>query len=517
MNGRLATFQALEQTSFAGDLGTNCFYLRNVIPYDDIEGFFDDLHDRSSNNAPIDGIKIRIHEPVNDGDGILFFGGGHTGITIDISDGTANDYSDEYPHYYTKGPTGFSGFQNLHEISTASAVIDFTDLTNEDTINDNTLQGKHHKTMTDSNGIVKDECLFYLRMNDNLSGLSGPLSQDNSTLKEELYDSPLRVTTVSGTLPTPISGPASVDATSKGIEMGYGDAIATYRWTGSAISQEYGPLSGFNPSISDFTISAWVKAKQNGGSWASTDFFRGPIICGQGAYGKKWGLYVSGYGGSTTDKQLISFAGVADTDFAMLIDPRIHVGSSDHSTWEVRKDGWTHLVFSHSTTNGVKLYIGNTIGMNIGRAGPTTNMVALESHYQLTGNAASHTNAAIPSAMGTSVANNMAFIGLSNIRNPKAAGGDYQWPHLPANWSISELVLSDTNLTNPFNLPAVSVTGGSATHALEYGTHNSSGDDGYGNAGPIYFHGGIISEVAIFNKELSASEVSDLYASRTVW
>jgi hypothetical protein len=78
-------------------------------------------------------------------------------------------------------------------------------------------------------------------------------------------------------------------------------------------------------------------------------------------------------------------------------------------------------------------------------------------------------------------------------------------------------VLSDTNLTNPFNLPAVSVTGGSATHALEYGTHNSSGDDGYGNAGPIYFHGGIISEVAIFNKELSASEVSDLYASRTVW
>ena len=54
----------------------------------------------------------------------LYFGGGFTGVTMDINDGTQNDYSSFYTHPYSNGPTGTAGIQNANEISTSFATID---------------------------------------------------------------------------------------------------------------------------------------------------------------------------------------------------------------------------------------------------------------------------------------------------------------------------------------------------------------------------------------------------------
>ena len=54
----------------------------------------------------------------------LYFGGGFSGVTIDINDGTQNDYSSFYTHPYSNGPTGTTGIQHANEISTSFATID---------------------------------------------------------------------------------------------------------------------------------------------------------------------------------------------------------------------------------------------------------------------------------------------------------------------------------------------------------------------------------------------------------
>lgn len=54
----------------------------------------------------------------------LYFGGGFSGVVMDVNDGTENDYSDFYTHPYSTGPTGTAGIQNANEISTSFALID---------------------------------------------------------------------------------------------------------------------------------------------------------------------------------------------------------------------------------------------------------------------------------------------------------------------------------------------------------------------------------------------------------
>ena len=136
----IAEFESIDQqkTATSTDVMTNCFFIRNITPRDTMTDFIETFYD--SDGAAIGGIEVELLYPRTDAEGIVYFGGGHTGVTFDISDGTANDYSDDYPHHYSKGPTGFSGYQNLHEVSTASAVLDFTNITNNDTINENTCK-----------------------------------------------------------------------------------------------------------------------------------------------------------------------------------------------------------------------------------------------------------------------------------------------------------------------------------------------------------------------------------------
>ena len=54
----------------------------------------------------------------------LFFGGGFSGVVLDVNDGTTNDYSSFYTHPYANGPTGVAGLQNANEISTSYAMLD---------------------------------------------------------------------------------------------------------------------------------------------------------------------------------------------------------------------------------------------------------------------------------------------------------------------------------------------------------------------------------------------------------
>ena len=54
----------------------------------------------------------------------LFFGGGFSGVTIDINDGTKNDYSDKYTHPYANGPNGVTGIQNANETLSSFSLLD---------------------------------------------------------------------------------------------------------------------------------------------------------------------------------------------------------------------------------------------------------------------------------------------------------------------------------------------------------------------------------------------------------
>jgi len=54
----------------------------------------------------------------------LFFGGGFSGVTIDVNDGSANDYSEKYTHPYANGPTGVAGIQHANETLSSFSLVD---------------------------------------------------------------------------------------------------------------------------------------------------------------------------------------------------------------------------------------------------------------------------------------------------------------------------------------------------------------------------------------------------------
>ena len=54
----------------------------------------------------------------------LFFGGGFSGATIDINDGTQNDYAALNTHPYANGPTGCAGIQHANEILSSFSTLD---------------------------------------------------------------------------------------------------------------------------------------------------------------------------------------------------------------------------------------------------------------------------------------------------------------------------------------------------------------------------------------------------------
>jgi hypothetical protein len=56
----------------------------------------------------------------------LYFGGGFSGVVMDVNDGTQNDYTEVMSHPYSSGPTGCAGLQNVGENMGSHAIIDTT-------------------------------------------------------------------------------------------------------------------------------------------------------------------------------------------------------------------------------------------------------------------------------------------------------------------------------------------------------------------------------------------------------
>ncbi len=262
----IADFEGIDQQRLddSTDVMTNCFFIRNITPRDTMTDFIETFYD--SDGSAIGGIEVELIYPGTDSEGIVYFGGGHTGVTFDISDGTANDYSDDFPHHYSKGPTGFSGYQNLHEVSTASAVLDFTNITNNDTINDNTLRGIHHKLVDKGNASL-GRALLYVRLNEaTISGSAdSDYNQSANHIVEDLYGSPLRVTrgTIASTLSTATTGGGAPTNISIADSTHFDDAGtgfvggSSFTWTGRIIGTP-GQLTGVNNVPNTLNIGAEV-------------------------------------------------------------------------------------------------------------------------------------------------------------------------------------------------------------------------------------------------------------------
>jgi len=54
----------------------------------------------------------------------LYFGGGFSGVVIDVNDGSQNDYSSFYKHPYSTGPTGTAGVQHANETLGSHCMLD---------------------------------------------------------------------------------------------------------------------------------------------------------------------------------------------------------------------------------------------------------------------------------------------------------------------------------------------------------------------------------------------------------
>lgn len=199
VGGKKATFSTISTRNATGSSEKGVVFIKDITPLKDPEQFYNALIDTSATPATESaGIEVEFIYPLMDSSGIIFFGGGHTGVVLDISDGTNQDYSNKYTHPLSNGPTGFSGFQNIGEVTTSSAVLDFSKLTNLDTLNDNTFRGIHHRTRLDSNNSPSGNCAFYSRFIgdsvpgkfvDDIIGL-----QSTNGWVDDLYEAPLAIT-----------------------------------------------------------------------------------------------------------------------------------------------------------------------------------------------------------------------------------------------------------------------------------------------------------------------------------
>lgn len=524
VNGKLADYEFISQGPSSTTVASNAFYINNITPREDMDSFYNQFFDGSNE---INDIDVEFLWPPMDTEGIVFFGGGHTGVVIDISDGTANDYTDDYKHPLSTGPTGFSGFQNLHEVSGASAVLDFTNITNNDTINENTLQGFHHGLTVDSSGNAVDRARFYARLNDAIS--SGTLSQSNSAgATEDLYGSALRVTGTGGDF-TLSNGPAySVDTSDKGTLFGFGQAMAAYNYN-SGVEAEYGPLKDFD-CRGDFSISAWFKCSNANHSGEPA---AGPIISGVDSGGRFWGLFLAGGDESNeTNDQYVQFtlaACEADGTKILFMQDCTRLGV------RVDRDAWTNVVFTKTGSNAV-LYLANESYVKFGKTGYGSGEISKtgnnlpfkidQTGTEVTGSGttahqilnhlrastdgggvtAQSAAATIPAALGSTAATNVTLIGLSAVKN-LINGSD-------ANDASHGRMYQNTFASpDGGNLITMNVGKiGSSSYAT-----NGNGHAGMDQSETYYLSDCILSNVAVFNTPLTDDEVSELWASRAVW
>ena len=532
INNRLATAEKIEISTLDPEVGT----LTNVRPYKDAERFFQSLFDNAGNE--IVGLEVEFLNPLMDKDGILFFGGGHTGVVFDVSDGTANDYSDKYTHPFAKGPTGFSGFQNLGDFMGASAVLDFTNVRNEDTINDNTFRGFHHKDELDSSQRPRSLCRMFVRCVDNaIPGEavgSGAHTQDNTEWREEIYNRKVRTTTAgfsaqtnSLTQGTEITG----SATSMTVKSWFdGDVVALFNNNAGTITAEHGDVRQFDPRAStggaDWGISAVIKPG------VDLTHFTGPILHGIYDAGVPeaypWGIHVSGNPPAGGFQEI----GVAITNPSGLpigspILASVIVPLTMPSTFvKVSSTGYTFIMAGRDgTTGGSYCYIGNTVGITnpadpggaavagifdftpymvnvsddnygVGATGPNARPTFDTESNGYGGGVADHPD--VPAALQTIRDKEMATIGCALIGAPH--------------------ITLDPTMNTQGGTPCVPYTGyfDGLLAGGTYGTINGAGATGTNSAGPIHF-AGFLSEVALWRRAITFTEATSLWAGRAIW
>ena len=532
VNGKLADFEYItQQQTLTNHLCTDGFYIYNVRPREDIDSFFNHFFDTSagqpsaSNDLEIDDIDVEILWPPMDPQGVIFFGGGHTGVVLDISDGTANDYTNDYKHQLSSGPTGFTGFQNLHEVSGASAVLDFTNLKDTDTINGNSLRGFHHMMDKDANGELIDRCRLYMRMNDTVA--SGSHSQNNAQMVEDLYGSPARVTGTGADFVL-VNGPAnSVDSADKGMRFNHtgtdkDQCVALYNYN-SGVEAEYGPMKEFD-CTKPFSISAWFR-----GSTASAG---GPIISGLDKNGRPWGLFIAGAQASSNQVVQTAFLG-AEADGTKLLC------LNDVSTGELRvdRDQWSCIVATKDADDEMTIYLGNVTGVTFGGSdaggywdigsttitgmvdittprtihsgGSLSNVVNIEKKISTSDGNANCVAATIPTAVGSTAATNMTLIGTSAVKNISLGTGgngkrigkmyqglwDYPW----------QSTFRDMEVIGRRGDTGVNIDGSDGVNESKM------------NLSVPHMFNGYLSNIAVYNKELTSAEVTELWTAKGVY
>ena len=495
----------------------------------------------SGANETLD-VEIEIVWPLIDKEGILFFGGGHTGLVFDISDGSRNDYTNMYKHLYAGSANKpFAGFMNLGEMQQPTAVIDFTNVRNEDTINDNSLKGLHHKTILSDSGSPIGWSSFYARLTnwfpnygENITPSTPTDITTKSTWVEDLYGVPLRISR------SPTNIQTSTPGITSGIE-GTGNTSAIFEWsfpcvvhTGLAVPAssakcEHGELEALDPTTGSWAISAIVK---NGSLPLSGPVFHGIYDDGTNV-GKPYGLHLGGSAPVGNIQQLqialshYTSAGLLD---ASVLTPQ-NIPSLSPDSIKINTTGWTFVMMGRdNATNKTFCYIGNTVGITNPSDGVITAgifdfsdhiTVTADRHYGLVnpspnalptfqtkssgynGGTNDHPVPYLQGATTSGNASNYRDVGMHTI-----GGAMIGAPYVRLNGTSTQGGIANPNFTNYF----ANITSGVAP---SYGIGSSS-SNGLNSDGPISFLG-YLSEVAVFSRKPSFSEAQEWFASYSTW
>lgn len=541
VNGFLASFESLRINWDATVYDDDEMYFEDVKPYGDAEKFKESFYQGSTE---ITDIKVEILHPLMDDEGILFFGGGHTGLVFDISDGTDNDYSDFYKHPLANGPTGFAGFQNLGKFGTASAILDFTDVINEDTINDDTLRGWHHRDyFTDEN--EPQSALFYARMLNGIYDSSEDipnslLTQSDAHWREDGFNRKLRLTghwlgstnyITNGVETTPTGSPVVAKS------FHHGCIAALFNNNAGTVEVEHPLVKDFllgvpnsGGSVHDFTISGVISPES-----ANPDYATGPIfhaIADAGSnVGVPYGLSIGGEPRITppasgkipisvalTFPNTVAFGGPVAT--SILCGETVSGGLVEYSATgflfimagKVNGDSFLYMGHTGGITNpntGVievgffdySPHLMNVIDEHYGAGGVSPNnkttFETKQSGYL--GGDADHPD--VPVALGQIRQINMASVGCALFGAP--------YINLPSGGSAQggNPVAPRTGYFTDFTSP--SQTFGVIGAGAGFG-------DGKNSAGPIHF-AGFLSDVSLWKRSFTFNEAQVWWASRSVW
>ena len=541
VNGRFASYEDFRIEYSADAYNIDEMYLINVKPYKEADKFSEGFFQAGTpgTGVAVNDLEIEFIYPMIDTEGILFFGGGHTGVVFDISDGSKNDYSDFYKHHLANGPTGFAGFQNLGNFGTASAILDFTDVLNDDTVNDDTLRGFHHQTVFNVNNEPEGKCAFYARLSNGIYGsdedlASGAaLSQDNTKWREDLYNRKLRVTSANGfgTLAGSATSGTEVTPTGSAITTKmwhFGDVVALFNNNSGTVEAEHGEVKNFNPRGQAWCVSAVIHAA------GTPNYPTGPIFHGiynDGGTARPYGVHLGASAPSGSPLRYpLSLAITNPNEFPIGNQVQVSVlapSTVTGGTVVANVSGFLFIMAGIDETGLPFLYMGHTSGITNPNTGAVEVGIFDYTPYMIRG-FDEHYDA------GSASPNKKAFF---DVEATGYAGGDPDHPNVPTalqtirdldmatigcaligapfvDFPPSVTTLSGIPLGTPITDYFTALQTGSPTYGVT-GTGGSFGD-GKNSAGPIHFAGSL-SEVALWKRFLTFAEAQTWFDARNVW